>query len=263
MVGKKIRMERIINRDSGKTVIIPMDHGVTVGPIAGLENMRDTISKVVAGGANAILLHKGIVRVGHRGGGKDVGLIVHLSGGTSLSPDPNAKELVCTVEEALKLGADAVSVHVNLGAETDRDMLGQLGFISEQCLEWQMPLIAMMYTRGSKIKDEYDVNNVKHAARVGAELGADIVKVVYTGSVESFAGVVEGCPVPVVIAGGEKMDSDKDIFEMVEAALKAGAAGISIGRNAFQHENPTKMVEALSKMVHKGASVDEAISILQ
>jgi DhnA family fructose-bisphosphate aldolase class Ia len=179
-----------------------------------------------------------------------------------MSPDPNAKELICTVEEAIKLGADAVSVHINLGAETDRDMLRQLGYVSERCLEWQMPLIAMMYTRGPKIKNEYDLNNTKHAARVGAELGADIVKWVYTGSPESFAEVVNGCPVPVVIAGGEKMGSDEDIFKMVEGALQAGAAGLSIGRNAFQHKDPTKVIGALSKMVHEGCSVEQAKEFL-
>ena len=263
MIGKKIRLERIIDRNSGRTVIIPMDHGVTVGPIAGLEDMRTTVSKIVAGGANAILMHKGIVQAGHRGAGKDIGLIIHLSGGTSMSPDPNAKELICTVEEAIKLGADAVSVHINLGAETDREMLAQLGFVAERCLQWQMPLIAMMYTRGPKIKNEFDVNNVKHAARVGAELGADIVKCVYTGSVDSFREVVDGCPVPVVIAGGEKMDSDEDIFKMVQDALKAGATGLSIGRNAFQHKDPEKIVEALSKIVHNGASIEEAVAISQ
>jgi predicted phospho-2-dehydro-3-deoxyheptonate aldolase len=263
MIGKKIRLERIIDRNSGKTVIVPMDHGVTVGPIEGLADMRTTVSKIVAGGANAILMHKGIVQAGHRGAGRDVGLIIHLSGGTSMSPDPNAKELICTVEEAIKLGADAVSVQINLGAETDKEMLGQLGFVSERCLQWQMPLVAMMYTRGPKIKNEYDVNNVKHAARVGAELGADIVKVPYTGSVKSFTEVVQGCPVPVVIAGGPKMESDKDIFEMVEGALKAGAAGLSIGRNAFQHKNPERIVGVLCKMVHEGISVEKAAKMLR
>jgi class I fructose-bisphosphate aldolase len=126
-----------------------------------------------------------------------------------------------------------------------------------------MPLVAMIYTRGPKIKDEYNADNVKHAARVGAELGADIVKVVYTGSVESFAKVVEGCPMPVVIAGGPKMGSDEEIFKMVAGALQAGSAGVSIGRNAFQHKNPTKMVQALSKMVHQQASVNEAIKMLK
>jgi predicted phospho-2-dehydro-3-deoxyheptonate aldolase len=263
MIGKKIRLERIIDRNSHKTVIVPMDHGVSVGPIPGLEDMRSTISKVVNGGANAILMHKGIVRAGHRGTGKDIGLIIHLSGGTSLSPDPNAKELVCTVEEAIKLGADAVSIHINLGAETEKEMLGQLGFISECCLQWQMPLVAMMYTRGPKIKNEFDVKYVKHAARVGAELGADIVKVPYTGSVESFAEVVTGCPVPIVIAGGPKMESDEDIFKMVEGALKAGATGLSIGRNAFQHEKVEKIITVLCKMVHEGANFDEAIQTMK
>jgi len=263
MIGKMIRLERIIDRNSGKTVIVPMDHGVSFGPIEGLEDMRAAVSKVVGGGANAILMHKGMVLAGHRGAGRDVGLIIHLSAGTSISPDPNAKELVCSVEEAIKLGADAVSVHINLGAETDKEMLAQLGFVSEQCMEWQMPLVAMMYTRGPKIKNEFDVANVKLAARVGAELGADIVKVPYTGSVDTFAEVVGGCPVPVVIAGGEKMESDEDIFKMVDEALKAGAKGLSIGRNAFQHKSPEKIVSALCKMVHEAAGVEKAIGMLQ
>ena len=263
MIGRAIRMERIIDRNSQKTVIVPMDHGVTVGPIAGLADMRTTISKVVSGGANAILMHKGMVRAGHRGTGQDVGLIIHLSAGTSLSPDPNAKELVCTVEEAIKLGADAVSIHINVGAETDREMLRQFGLVSERCAFWQMPLVAMVYTRGPKVRDEYDIEHAKLAARIGAELGADIVKVVYTGSAESFREVVRGCPVPVVIAGGPKMGSNEEIFRMVEGALQAGAAGISIGRNAWQHESPEKMVRALSKMVHENASVEEAKMVLK
>lgn len=263
MIGKKIRLERIINRNSGKTVIIPMDHGVTVGPIEGLADIRKTVSQMVAGGANAILMHKGMVRVGHRGTGRDVGLIVHLSAGTSVSPDPNVKELVCTVEEAIRLGADAVSVHINLGAATDSQMLRQLGLVSDQCDRWQMPLVAMMYTRGPRITNEYELANVKLAARVGAELGADIIKVVYTGSSDSFREVVEGCPIPVVIAGGPKMDSDEAIFRMVEGALKAGAVGVSIGRNAFQHQRPQQMVSALCAMVHKSAPIEQALSILR
>jgi predicted phospho-2-dehydro-3-deoxyheptonate aldolase len=263
MIGKKIRLERIIDRNSQKTVIIPMDHGVTVGPIEGLADIRKTISAMVAGGANAILMHKGMVGAGHRGTGKDVGLIIHLSAGTSISPDPNVKELVCTVEEAIKLGADAVSIHINIGANTDSQMLRQMGEVGERCSEWQIPLIAMMYARGPKVTSEYDVAHVKLAARIGAELGADIVKVVYTGSPETFAQVVAGCPVPVVIAGGPKMNSDKEIFLMVEGALKAGAVGASIGRNAFQHKTPEKMVQALCRMVHDRASVEQALDVLR
>ena len=263
MMGKQIRLERIINRNTGRIVVVPMDHGTTIGPIPGLEDMRETVAKVVNGGANAILMHKGMVQAGHRGGGRDVGLVVHLSAGTSLSPDPNAKVPVCTVEEAIKLGADAVSIHVNVGAETDADMLRDFGDVSQSCMIWGMPLLAMVYTRGPKIESEYDVKYVKHAARLGAELGADIVKVNYTGSPESFRDVVAGCPVPVVIAGGEKAETDEDLLRVVAGSLEAGGAGASIGRNAFQHADPEGMVRAISMMVHDGASVEESAKFLE
>jgi len=263
MVGKEIRLERIMDRKSHLTVIIPMDHGITMGPIPGLADIKTTIDKVVDGGANAILLHKGLVQAGHRKHGKDVGLIIHMSGSTIMSPDPNAKVPVCTVEESIKMGADAVSIHVNLGATTDSDMLEYFGSVSSTCLEWGMPLVAMVYTRGDKIESEYDVKYVKHAARVGAELGADLVKVNYTGSAETFQEVVAGCPVPVVIAGGEKTETDDDLLEMVDGALKAGAGGVSIGRNAFQHPRPELIVAAIGKMVHQGATRDEAKEFLK
>jgi class I fructose-bisphosphate aldolase len=263
VVGKQIRLERIMNRDTGRTVIVPMDHGVTVGPIQGLIDMKTTVNAVATGGANAILIHKGLVGSGHRRRGKDVGLVIHLSGSTNLSPFPNAKTLVCTVEEALKLGADAVSIHVNVGNGTEREMLADLGMVAHSCREWGVPLLAMMYPRGEGIKDEYDVKVIKHVARLGAELGADIVKVSYTGSVESFREVVAGCPVPVVIAGGPKMNSDREILEMVQGSIEAGGAGVSIGRNVFQHRDPSRMVGAISLLVHENSTVAEALSFLQ
>ena len=259
MIGKKIRLERIMNRESGKTVIVPMDHGVTLGPVSGLINLPKTVNAVANGGANAVVLHKGLAEAGHRGKGKDVGLIIHLSASTQMSPDPTSKTMVCSVEEAIKLGADGVSIHVNLGAEDEREMLNDLGAVGRNAMDWGMPLLAMMYTRGPHIKNEYDVKLVKHAARVGAELGADIVKVVYTGSAESFAEVVDGCFVPVVIAGGEKMGNDEDIVEMVKGAMAAGAAGLSIGRNVFQHKDPEKIVQTLSRIVHGAGAGEERV----
>lgn len=263
MIGKLIRLERIINRNTKRTVIVPMDHGITVGPIPGIVNMQNAVAEIVKGGANGIILHKGIVTSGHRKKGRDIGLILHLSGSTNLSPDPNAKILVSTVEEAIILGADAVSIHINLGADTESEMLKSFGIVSKDCAHWAMPLVAMMYTRGAKIEKENDVKVVKHAARVAAELGADIVKVSYTGSIETFQEVVEGCPIPVVIAGGEKLNSDEDLFEMVNGAITAGAAGVSIGRNAFQHKNPSLLVKVISKMVHNNFTIQEALKILE
>ncbi|HIP25348.1 MAG TPA: fructose-bisphosphate aldolase [Archaeoglobus profundus] len=261
-IGKRIRLERIINRDNGNTVIVPMDHGVSLGPIKGLIDMAKIINAVAEGGANAVVLHKGIVSFGHRGYGKDIGLIVHLSGSTALAPDPNEKVLVCTVEEAIKLGADAVSVHVNIGSKTEAEQLKKLGMISKVCMEWGMPLLAMMYPRGENI-NQYDEKAVALAARVGAELGADIVKTNFTGSVESFKKVVEGCPVPVIVAGGPKMENEADLLKMVEMAMDAGARGVAIGRNIFQAENPTKMTRAIAMIVHENASAEEALEFLK
>jgi class I fructose-bisphosphate aldolase len=262
MSGKEIRLERIINRDTGKAVIVPMDHGVSSGPILGITNMKEAMSQVADGGANAVVVHKGMVGRGHRKSGPDMGLIVHLSASTSLSPEPNAKTLVCTVEEAIKLGADGISVHVNIGNGHEKVMLTDLGNVAHTASEWGMPLLAMIYPRGEKIQDEYNADAVKHAARLGAELGADVVKVSYTGSPESFQQVVEGCHVPVIIAGGPKMESDREILEMVKGAMDVGASGTSIGRNVFQHQNPTKIVRALCMIVHENATVDDALDFM-
>ncbi len=262
IIGKHIRMERIMDRNTGKMLLVPLDHGVSVGPIDGIINIKESVDKVAAGGANAIIEHKGLVGAGHRKKGADIGLIVHLSASTSLSPFPHSKTLVCSVEEALKLGADAVSIHVNIGDGQEKEMLNDFGRVAYEARTWGMPLLAMVYPRGEKIKDEYDVSVVKHAARVASEMGADIVKVSYTGSAQTFREVVDGSTIPVVIAGGAKMDSDTDILEMVRGAIDAGGAGVSIGRNVFQHKDPTKLVRAMAAIIFKDAPVDEALKIL-
>jgi len=171
LLGKAVRLERIFNRNTHRAIIVPMDHGVTVGPISGLIDMRDAVNQVAEGGANAVLMHKGLPRCSHRGRGRDVGLIIHLSASTSLSPYPNAKTLVATVEDAIKLGADAVSLHINLGDETERDMLAHLGETTSRAAEWGMPVLAMVYARGPKIKNEYDAEVVAHCAGSAPSLG--------------------------------------------------------------------------------------------
>ena len=125
-----------------------------------------------------------------------------------------------------------------------------------------MPLLAMMYNRGAKVKSESDPGAVSHAARIAAELGADIVKVTYTGSAKSFRRVVEGCPIPVLIAGGEKADTDRAVFEAVRGALDAGCAGVCMGRNAFQHRDPLGMMRAIGAMVHENATPEQAAAVL-
>ncbi|MDN5309153.1 MAG: fructose-bisphosphate aldolase / 2-amino-3,7-dideoxy-D-threo-hept-6-ulosonate synthase [Methanolobus sp.] len=260
-IGKSVRMERIFDRNTHRTIIIPMDHGVGAGPIRGIIDLPATVNKVAEGGANAVLGHMGLPKHGHRGYGRDVGLIIHLSASTSLGPDPNHKVLVTTIEEAIKVGADAVSVHINVGAEDEAEMLQDLGRVARQCDEWGMPLLAMMYPRGAKVTSEHDVEYVKHAARIGAELGADIVKTNYTGDIDSFREVVKGCPVPVVIAGGPRMETEKELLEMVYDSVQAGGRGVAIGRNVFQSNDPTKLVSHISKILHGGYTVEEVLKV--
>ncbi len=256
--GKTRRLRRLI-RDDSRTFIIAMDHGVTLGPVRGLENMQETVKTVVKGGADAVVVHKGIAKHIDT---HDTGLIIHVSASTKLGSKPNLKVGVCTLEEAIRLGADAVSAHINIGSEEEDKMLEFLGSLSEQCDSFGIPLLAMMYPRGPNIKNEHEFEVVSHAARIGAELGADIVKTVYTGDEDSFHRVVRGCPVPVVVAGGPRMKTDLEVFELAESSIKAGAAGLSFGRNVFQHEKPEAMSRTLSSIVHNGTSAKDALKLL-
>lgn len=260
---KQVWLSRLTDPKTNRFVIVPMDHGVSSGPIKGLIDLQDTIGKVAAGGATAIVVHKGHAEVTLQQWGQSLGLILHLSASTQLAPDPNAKVLVANVEEALQIGVDAVSVHINVGALTEAQMLQDLGQVAHSCRESQIPLLAMMYPRGPSIQDPYDVEYVKHVARLGAELGADVIKTNYTGSVETFQEVTKGCPVPVIIAGGPQMESDKEVLEMVRDAMNAGAAGVSIGRNIFQHENVTGMTKAVARIILEDITVEEAYQELK
>ena len=257
--GKRKRLSRIF-RANGRTVIVPMDHGVTNGPISGLANMQLIVDKLLEGEVDAVVLHKGIAKCVDSG---RIGLIVHLSGSTKWSPDPNRKVQVASVEEAERIGADAVSVHINVGSETESEMLDMLGRVADECDNLGMPLLAMMYPRGKEIKNEHAPDLLAHVARLGAELGADVIKTNYTGEIDSFREVIRGCPVPVVIAGGPKAKETEDVFEMIAGSLIAGGAGVSIGRNVFQAENPTAMARAISHLVHKGSSVAGALAMVR
>jgi len=249
MNGKQLRIRRIIDSKTGKTVIVPMDHGVSLGPVKGICTINDSIRKVGLGGATCIVVHKGIANQLNKEIMGSMGLILHVSASTSLWNEPHRKAVVGDVKDAIKLGADAVSIHINLGGRYENEMLAQMGEISSQCIEMGMPLLAMIYPRGENVKSQFDVEAVKNCARVGAELGADIVKTNYTGDLESFKEVVKGCHIPVVIAGGPKMDSDESLLNMVRDAMEAGASGISIGRNVFQHNNITDITKKLADIV--------------
>ncbi len=256
--GKSVRLTRILR--GGRMLCVPMDHGVSEGPIKGLDCIQETIRSIDRGGASAILAHKGILRSLSQP--TTAGLILHLSASTTLGPAPNRKMLVGGVLEALRLGADAVSVHANIGGKEESEMLEHLGEIAAQCDEFRVPFIAMMYPRGEGVKNPGDPEVVAHVARIGAELGADIVKTVYTGDSDSFRRVVRSCPVPVALAGGPKSHVEIDALRMAEEAMKAGAIGVTFGRNVFQHHDPERMVKMLASVVYDGRSAEEALELI-
>lgn len=261
-LGTKKRLSHIFNPETKRTIVVPMDHGMTIGAPDGLVNIRKAVDDMHEGGANAVLMHKGLIRAsGCAEANADLGLIMHITASTALSPNGNTKVLTGTVEEAVRLGADAVSIHLNLGDPNEKEMLYTAGVIADHCNRWGVPLLMMLYGRGSLIRDSFAVDIVAHCARVGAELGADIVKVSYTGSPESFRKVTECCCAPVLIAGGERIDSTRKLLQMAYDSLLAGGAGLSIGRNVFEHPRRVDLMRAMHAIVHLGASVDDAMNI--
>jgi fructose-bisphosphate aldolase/2-amino-3,7-dideoxy-D-threo-hept-6-ulosonate synthase len=262
-IGKIVRFRRLLNPKTGKTYIVPMDHGAVLGPVSGIEDIKDTIDKVVKGGADSLLLNAGVMKycaTEHLG---KVGIILRLSSNNILSPESPFETAVASVEKAVKLGADAVAFTVNVGGEKDVEALRLFGAVADACTQYSIPLLGEFLPAGKKVDNPYDAKWVKIVARMGAELGADIIKTNYTGSPESFKEVVKSCPVPIVIAGGPKTETLKDALEMVKGAMEAGAIGVCIGRNTWQAKNPTAMARAISKIVHEGISVDEALKELE
>lgn len=248
MTGKEIRLNRLFKK-SQRLLAVPLDHGVTVGPIDGLRDIRRVVKAVADGGADAVIVHKGLVK--QIAPSLDAGceLIVHLSASTALAPDPDRKELVTSVEHAIRLGASGVSVHVNLGAGAEAVMLKDLGRVAEECELWGMPLLVMVYVRDGCKQSEYDPAKIKHAARVVEEVGADIIKVNYTGSADTFEEIVQSVRVPVVIAGGPKLNSNEDLIDVITQALKAGARGVAIGRNVFQSPDPARLTSLIRQVL--------------
>lgn len=235
---------------------IPMDHGISSGPIKGLEDPHNVIYTCQHYGLTSVIVNKGILKTLPKV--PQIGVLVHFSASTSLSKTPNRKMLSGSVEEAVRLGADGVSLHINIGGKEEPEMLEQLGRISDDCHKWNMPLLAMMYPRGENIKDPHDPEIVAHVARIGAEMGADIVKTLYTGDFDSFSKIVKSTPVPIVIAGGPKAKTDKDVLEMTEEAMRAGAKGVTYGRNIFENKQPDRITEALAGIIFRKETAKEA-----
>ena len=247
--GRERRLRRLFDVRSGRTVILPIDQPVTLGPLAGLESVAEQVQPLLRSGPDAVVAHPGLLRRLSPALPAQTTLIAHLSAGTALSGRGHVKTLSGTVAGALRTGADAVSVQVTFGIPEERGMIADLGAVAAACAEWGVPLLAMCYVH--EVDPVREPAKIAHAARAAAELGADVVKVPYTGSAESFATVTRGCFAPVVVAGGERSATWEDVLTMARTAVVAGAAGVCIGRNVFQHEQPTSALAELRATVHE------------
>jgi predicted phospho-2-dehydro-3-deoxyheptonate aldolase len=243
MSNNPVRTRRLA--PAGAWVMVPLDHGISMGPVAGLADPRRALAAAADGGATCVTLHKGLVPLAAPFADR-LGILLHLSASTDTGPDGHDKRLVATVEEALRLGCDGVSIHINVGATSEPHQLEDAGRVATACNEWGVPLVTMAYPRGPKVSNPHDPALLAHAARLAAELGADAVKVPYSGSSDTFRDVVQGCPVPVLVAGGPKRARFEDLVSDMKAARSAGASGCSIGRNVFQHPDPAAAVRSLA-----------------
>lgn len=259
-MSKKIRMTRLFNYKSGKTFILPIDHGITLGAINGLETYRETVKSATRQGVNTVVSHKGSLKklLEHDIYGS-FSYMMHLSASTTISGSTHHKVLVSQVEEAISYGVDGVSIHVNLGGDQDAKMLQDFGDISGKCEAWGMPLLAMMYAPGG----DTNPRTTSHLIKVGQELGADIVKISYQGNMNEVESCILNTGIPVVLAGGSRNENMADVLTKIDNGMKCGIAGVAIGRNIFQSDRIDLYTKLISDIVNGDDSIGNCIKRLK
>ena len=243
MSGKSRRLGRIFKGPSGRCLMVPLDHGPWLGPIKGIDCPQTIVEQVLAGGANALLVSPGVARTVQPVIGTDVAIVLRVSISLGLAPEAMQETPIATVETALRLDADAVAVSIFFGRGQEVVTMRFLGQLAEESNRYGVPVLAEMMP---SMDAAYDPVSVAHAARIGYEMGADIVKTNYCGQVESFKHVVESSPIPIVVAGGPKKETGADgPLQMVREIVEAGAAGVAIGRRIWQSEDPESTVRQI------------------
>jgi DhnA family fructose-bisphosphate aldolase class Ia len=266
-VGKAMRMKRMVD-PSGVSIICALDHGMTsptfLEPLADIA-MR--AAETVAGGANAIMMSKGMIRIAEPAFSPTTSLALLLS--ASGNPDGDRPQIVqiAEVEEALVIGADAVVLFTALGGDTEPGMIEILASVGRECAALGMPFIAeaefpTTYATVEELKQQYGFDYLRRNVRLCAELGADIVKTNWPGDPDSFGKLVEASNgIPVVLAGGSRLD-DPELLRRMQVAVEAGAIGCSVGRNIFMHRSPEAITRALSRVIRERWSAEKAYEAL-
>jgi len=267
-LGKEIRLKRLIRQETNSSVICALDHGMTSPTfLSGLRDMKARVREAQAGGANVFMLSKGFARIVVDELHRETSFAMMLSAAAAGCPKPNIIVEIGQVEEALRLGADAVVVYVALNGENEPEMINFVARVGGECERLGMPFIAeaeypSAYASLESLKQEYGYEYLLRNSRLCAELGADIVKTNWPGDADLFAKIVQVTQVPMVVAGGTLV-SDEELLTRMELAMKAGAVGCSVGRNIFQHENPFAMTRALARVIHERWPAKDALEELR
>jgi len=250
--GLKNRLSRIIKPQDGRTVMLAIDHGYFLGPISGLENPRRSITPLLPY-CDAIMPTRGVLRTCFDPT-IDTAVVLRVSGGESIAgPALGDEEIITSIEEALRLNASAVAFSIFVGTQYEHQTLTSLAKLVDEGERYGMPVLAV--TAVGRELEKRDARYLSLACRIAAELGAHFVKTYYC---ENFRRVVDTCPVPLVIAGGPKLENDMDVLKLVYNAVQEGAIGVDMGRNIFQAKNPIGMVKAIRKIIHENATPEEA-----
>lgn len=250
MIGCARKVSRLFDPESGRTVLLPLDHGVGEGMLPGIEDIPGILAMIRDFPVQGIVLNKGPLRTSLADVPAAIQVVGQLSGGTRHAVPPYARSLVCSTHEAVRLGADLVAVQVNMANDLEDRMLADLGLACDDAHNLGVPILAIIQPKGDRIVNEMDPSLICHCIRLGAELGADIVGVPYSGDAKSFSRACEAVSPPVLVTGGPSRPDFTSFLAMVGQALAAGAAGTCVGRNVLQQADPREALARLVEAVH-------------
>lgn len=249
MGNKKVRKDKLCKRKDGRFVFVALDHGMTMGSFGHLNDMENLIKGLDKAGVDGIIVHKGIMQkmLERKITLENAEWIVHLSASTNLNDNCDNKKTVCSVKEAIQLGATGVSIHVNVGTPDESDMLEQFGKISNECNKWGIPLLCMIYDKSK--------NNAGHQlVRIATEFGADYVKVKYVQ--DKFEEMSDEY-IPILFAGGKSENNLDEYLVHIKTIVDKYGDGVCIGRNIIESDNPQKTAEKICEIVHKNSICKE------
>ena len=253
--GMTNRFSKIIKPKNGRCVMLAVDHGYFLGPTEKLEVPQRTIEPLLPY-VDSIMLTRGVLRTS-LSPLSDVPIVLRVSGATSIVGDDLSNETITTsLEDAIRLNVSCLALSIFVGSKYEHQTLGNLATLVDNGERYGIPILAVTAVGKEMVRD---ARYLGLACRIAAELGAHVVKTYYC---ENFEKVIEGCPVPVIIAGGKKLAKDIDVLELTFNAIKDGASGVDMGRNIWQSDHPIAMIKAVRSIVHEGFSLKEAADLL-